>query len=150
MSEQTIEAFGRKKRGVKMETTFKCLDDCSECCGVVPIPMDTWNKFKHLARKPKVFNEDKAEGVVYAINDDFFCAFLKDNKCAIYENRPKICRDYGLIEGLPCPHIKPNGHKRSPAQAKRIIRQKRKELHNFMKRLKDRGDKGAWKEATQA
>lgn len=36
------------------------------------------------------------------------CPFLNDDcTCNIYENRPKLCRDYGRIPKLPCKYIKP-------------------------------------------
>lgn len=33
------------------------------------------------------------------------CAFLDSNgRCGIYANRPQICRDFGVIETMPCPY----------------------------------------------
>ena len=47
----------------------------------------------------------KNKWVVNLYADDNYCAFLNKNyKCNIYNNRPPICRDFGTIKGLPCPH----------------------------------------------
>jgi hypothetical protein len=32
------------------------------------------------------------------------CELLVDGRCSIYQDRPLICRLYGVAEGLPCPH----------------------------------------------
>lgn len=38
-------------------------------------------------------------------NVDGVCSNLTaDKKCAVYKNRPLICRLYGVTEGLLCPH----------------------------------------------
>lgn len=115
--------------------TFKCLDNCSECCGVVPIPKDLWDKHKNKARIVEHFIEDKGDQTIFNFDKDFKCSFLVKGKCIIYEDRPKICKDYGLIEGLPCPLIKPNGNKRSEAQKKHILRQKTKEFREFTNKI---------------
>ncbi len=39
------------------------------------------------------------------------CPYLdiETKRCTVHENRPLICRLYGVSEGLPCPHgCKPN------------------------------------------
>lgn len=36
------------------------------------------------------------------------CPWLgKDGKCGIYELRPQTCRDYGVVEALPCEYLYP-------------------------------------------
>lgn len=32
------------------------------------------------------------------------CVYLVDGRCSVYQNRPLICRMYGAVESLPCPH----------------------------------------------
>ena len=55
---------------------------------------------------------------------DGLCAFLdrKAHRCAIYEDRPQVCREYGQIPELPCPYVKANGNPRSPAKVRRMQR----------------------------
>lgn len=39
------------------------------------------------------------------IESDLRCSYLGDDKrCEIYEDRPMICRIYGMAKTLPCPH----------------------------------------------
>ncbi len=32
------------------------------------------------------------------------CDMLVDNRCSIYDKRPMICRLYGVVRGIECPH----------------------------------------------
>jgi Fe-S-cluster containining protein len=34
----------------------------------------------------------------------FRCIALKDGQCSIYNERPLICRAWGAVQSLPCPH----------------------------------------------
>ena len=37
--------------------------------------------------------------------EDGLCPYLNsEQRCSVYEARPLICRLYGVVEGLPCPH----------------------------------------------
>lgn len=116
---------------------FKCLENCSDCCGVIPIPKDTWEEFKHLSKESKCVEE--MENEIWVIGIDMNCVFLDGHKCLIYDSRPNVCREYGLNELLPCPFIKSNGNKRSKAQTTRIVRQKARELKQFMEKFETKG-----------
>lgn len=42
-------------------------------------------------------------GIVAKCNDDLSCNFLtKEGRCSVYEDRPNICRIFGVAEGLEC------------------------------------------------
>lgn len=41
-------------------------------------------------------------GFVVVQEDELHCYFLKDGKCSIYNDRPKVCRVMGT-DRLPCP-----------------------------------------------
>lgn len=114
-----------------MNKKFHCLNQCSACCGPVPIEKGTWTCYKHLAREADYFMEDN--GQVFPVRKDMECVFLNNHKCLIYEHRPLICRDYGIIAGLPCPFLKANGNKRSPAQTRKIERNIGKKYNAFVK-----------------
>lgn len=46
------------------------------------------------------------------------CVFLNNEKrCIIYDDRPRICRDFG-IRKVMCPYIKPDGTARSEKETK--------------------------------
>ncbi len=32
------------------------------------------------------------------------CPALVDDRCSVYEDRPLICRLWGAVESMPCPH----------------------------------------------
>ena len=77
-----------------------CKGLCQGACGPVPFSAIERAKVEHLAE----WEEWKGLGSVPK-SDGLTCAFLKDNKCSIYENRPLICRLYGSVkETLQCDH----------------------------------------------
>lgn len=114
-----------------MNKEFQCLENCSVCCGPVPFPKDIWKKFKHLAEKPDYVIRTSI--AVFPVRKNMECVFLINHNCLIYNNRPQICRDYGIIAELPCPFLKANGNKRSPAQTKKIERNIGKKYDAFVK-----------------
>ena len=124
--------------------TFECKENCGECCGIVPIKKEIWEK--NLAKAQKRIKEVvEIRGDVYVITDDVKCVFLsKRKKCVIYEDRPQICRNYGvgINDALSCPYMKPNGRPRSPGMVKRIQRRINHDVDAKMKRIeKLKGDK---------
>jgi hypothetical protein len=94
----------------------------ADCCGPVPIPKELWEKVKAEAKKPFKLLEIKGEVVPEPI-EGLTCIFLQNKRCTIYNDRPEICRDYGINQWLPCPFLKANGHLRSFANHKRTQRQ---------------------------
>ncbi len=109
---------------------WKCITDCkAECCGIVPIPIQKYNIFKRKIKK-KIIDTMKYENHIVLITKDGSCAFLNNNECSIYDNRPIICKLYGTIEKLPCPYVDMDGNKRTEEDitaAKKLIRQQDKE-----------------------
>ncbi len=84
------------------EEVFEEIDclDCANCCKIIPPILnetDVKRAAKFLGLKPTVFKEryvriDEDQDMV--INNSP-CPFLEsDNKCEIYEARPKACREY--------------------------------------------------------
>jgi Fe-S-cluster containining protein len=107
---------------------FECTryhDKCkAECCGIVPIPASIWQKNQHNIQRPikekhKVKagkDGESAKLCVLPITDDGYCPFLtKDYKCAIYAQRPDICRKFGDESHimLTCPMQKADGTART-------------------------------------
>lgn len=80
---------------------MKCnIREChASCCGIVPIPKDTFLKNKHLIPgNENIKTFDFTNGTVIAIRPDKTeCAFLDpvDYFCRIYNERPKVCRRFG-------------------------------------------------------
>ena len=117
---------------------FKCKENCGECCGIVPIPKEIWEKNKHKKqREIEEIKEIREE--VYVICEDLKCVFLRkeNKKCEIYPDRPQVCRNYGIgkMDALSCPYIKPNGKPRSLAMQRRIQRQINHDVDAKLKRI---------------
>lgn len=98
----------------------KC-EDRGICCGIIPFPKELAMKTQNLAQvKPKQVIENKGE--LYIITEDMKCVYLnrKTKVCMIYEERPEICRIYGLISACPCPYFKEDGTRRGLTERKII------------------------------
>lgn len=67
--------------------TFTCKKGCHDCCGPVPFSKKEWKRVK-----------DKRKAT--SIN----CPYIGEKGCDIYEERPMMCRLFGAIEDLRCPH----------------------------------------------
>jgi len=119
-------------------SNFKCKENCGECCGPIPI-----NKKLFEKHKDKIQREIKQIVGDFYLTEDLKCIFLnKETKCAIYEDRPQICRNYGIgkFDALSCPYIKPNGNPRSSAMQRRIQRQINHDVDAKMKRIEQQKD----------
>ncbi|WP_353653664.1 YkgJ family cysteine cluster protein [Mycobacterium sp. DL99] len=69
--------------------TVACKGLCAEACG--PIGMSEEERRRLLKR-----------GVL--IDGSLECPALVDDRCSVYEDRPLICRLWGAVESMPCPH----------------------------------------------
>jgi len=70
--------------------SFECIEGCTDCCGPVP-----WTAFE-LARA--------GIDAPPAIADDRRCPFSLHGRCDIHDRRPFMCRLFGTVEDLKCPH----------------------------------------------
>lgn len=97
----------------------------ARCCGIVPIPVPTWQKNQHnlqkeVKEKHKVYatgQDNIKQTCILPITEDALCPFLKkDLSCAIYEDRPKVCKQFGDEShwALRCPMQHKDGSPRSP------------------------------------
>lgn len=93
---------------------------CEECGGkCCTAPAFTRREFKNVRKKYGVprgtvlvdFENQvgilKGKGVS-PILDNGVCAYLKKGRCSIYEDRPLVCRKYGVIPELPCMYLYPD------------------------------------------
>lgn len=117
---------------------WKCKEGCSDCCGMIPMDADWAKKHegKAFVQPVEVLAVPGKNNVLIAVTEDGLCVFLdRDNhKCVVYDDRPEVCRDYGVIPDLPCPFIKPNGRPRSPAMVKRMRRRINRDIDVMMDR----------------
>jgi len=71
--------------------TFRCKGLCQSNCSI--ISCSNWEASRaHECAQPN------------DVTDPYWCPFLSDGRCSIYEIRPLICRLYGAAVGLECPH----------------------------------------------
>jgi Fe-S-cluster containining protein len=105
----------------------QCLKQCkSVCCGYVPIPGETYQKYPPLSSDYVLEGPDKTKFVV----KDNHCAYLVDNKCTLYEHRPEVCRKFGdeTHPMLFCPYQDKDGRVRSRQERRQIDRGIEKKL----------------------
>lgn len=78
------------KLAEKHQKHMMCKAGCDLCCMDYSIfPVEFYSIRERL--KEKEYQHD-----VPPTKDERSCVFLKDHKCAIYEERPVICRTHGL------------------------------------------------------
>lgn len=70
---------------------------CGQCCGVFPIPNTVFLAHQNKAQRPyRIVETDRH---IIPVTDEGWCIFLDPGKrCAIYADRPNICRIYGVIK----------------------------------------------------
>ncbi|MCJ7816556.1 MAG: YkgJ family cysteine cluster protein [Candidatus Aenigmarchaeota archaeon] len=110
------------------EQPFPCADLIAEevcagdCCGIHTFDKKFYDNFKH-SRKREIIGTQSDGQTIIIITKDGKCVFLDDNNaCAIYDNRPDICKEYGRTAELPCPYVKPSGARRSEAGMRHMQR----------------------------
>ena len=95
----------------------------SHCCGIIPFPMKFLEEHRKFFMENGELKDNGDVGII--LTKDFLCVFYDrlNHKCAIYDERPEVCRLYGTIDKLPCPFFKRSGNRRSPASEKVTLRQ---------------------------
>ncbi|GLK69209.1 hypothetical protein GCM10008179_28470 [Hansschlegelia plantiphila] len=74
--------------------TFTCVEGCTECCGpVVAGPVER--------ERAPLLHESVAAAVAGGCAS---CPYGAAGSCEVYDDRPFICRLYGTVEDLRCPH----------------------------------------------
>lgn len=130
---------------------FDCsnfLKDChSCCCGIIPLEKELYekNKDKIITEPIKIeeyhdsdpFDNNIKKDFVVPITENIKCCFLQsDYKCAIYNDRPKVCRVYGdeSISTLSCHWQDKNGNKRSRQAKRQLDRISKKNHTKYLKK----------------
>lgn len=66
------------------------------CCTIVRVRPEEAKRIRHYIRD---------NGVEWQQAAGIQCGFAREgNVCAIYDVRPWVCRAYGVVKQLPCPH----------------------------------------------
>ena len=104
----------------------------AHCCGIVPIPLRIWQKNQNNIHRQPTHKTDfvatnKATGlkerIVLPITDDLLCPFLKEDlSCAIYDQRPEVCKKYGdeSVLLMCCPMQKKDGTPRTVEETQKL------------------------------
>lgn len=82
--------------------TVACRGLCSDSCG--PIDMSIEERRRIAAHG---VNIPPAADALTAIREGrpvADCPALDDGRCTVYDDRPLICRLWGAVESMPCPH----------------------------------------------
>ena len=90
----------------EMIPTFECIEGCTDCCGIVPFTPFEWNNI-----------------LVHKTHTDFNCPYITGDgcHCSIYDDRPIICRLFGTVKRLSCPHGRKPEVMLTPKQEKEIL-----------------------------
>jgi Fe-S-cluster containining protein len=95
-----------------MDDKFVC-QMCGKCCGNIPLRPNFFQQHKGKAQKPYTLSKPnfiKDKNYIQPVTQDGYCVFLRcNNTCAIYDDRPDVCKLQGHINKLPCffKNIKP-------------------------------------------
>lgn len=89
-----------------------CQGKCQECCCPVGNLMNEFERDRIIARTgktPNGFDVRRVEGSANVIDMDNLknqrCNLLNaDGTCSVYDIRPMVCRLYGSVPGMSCPH----------------------------------------------
>jgi Fe-S-cluster containining protein len=85
--------------------TFKCIEGCGSCCGVVPWAPEEFAVVRdRLPAGTKILEFDD-DYLVPMRPDSSVCPFF-DHGCTVYDDRPFMCRLFGTARDwrLTCPH----------------------------------------------
>lgn len=88
-----MSALRREGRDIKrlrmLIPKFECVPGCTDCCGPIPFSRWEWDRV-----------EDKRHATCLT------CPYSSPMGCAIYEERPIMCRLFGAVDDpmLKCPH----------------------------------------------
>lgn len=79
----------------------ECKGLCQDSCG--PIAMSVVEEARISRRGYSIPPMADALAALER-GEDWYCPALVDRRCAVYEDRPTICRLWGATESMPCPH----------------------------------------------
>jgi Fe-S-cluster containining protein len=86
--------------------TFKCKDSCSDCCGPVATTRLEQMRAPKLATHLDRLQAHLASNVINNVigNGCLDCPYSTPLGCEVYADRPFLCRLFGTVPELACPH----------------------------------------------
>jgi len=102
---------------------FECLDNCGKCCQPIILAEGYWEWVAASAVCPyeEVWYEHNGEKWVVPrrLDGSGKCVFLDENmRCVIYNDRPQVCKEYGVK--TKCPYVDEEGNPRSAVESQDI------------------------------
>ena len=121
---------------MKCKEMIACGKCHGDCCGIVALYKDVAKRNEHKAQRKVTEVLEYSETEVLPVTEDMKCVFLQeDYSCAIYVERPEVCRRYGFEPQLPCPYLKPNDNPRTPAKTRRTLRFIKRDVKEKLRRI---------------
>ena len=83
---------------------FKCKEGCYDCCG--PMMLSRLEYERCIQASGRVAEDVKKEMQDNLAKGTYACPLLdkETKKCSVYAVRPAICRLFGVVRELQCPH----------------------------------------------
>jgi uncharacterized protein len=83
-----------------------CKGLCTDSCSTIPVfPFELEQLEALTGRKlPTMPVGDALAGLLLGTEIGKPCPLLVMGRCSVYDHRPLICRAFGSVEGLRCPH----------------------------------------------
>lgn len=91
-----VAAMGKLDRLYAELPAIECKRLCEECCGPVMMSRIEWERIIARCGKAPAPTPEQRQRLE--------CPMLKDGGCSVYDIRPLICRLWGLVERMACPH----------------------------------------------
>lgn len=82
--------------------TVQCRGLCARSCG--PIDMSVEERRRIADRGVTIEPPTIALLAIHDGGEPMDCPALVAGRCSVYEDRPLICRLWGAVESMPCPH----------------------------------------------
>ena len=83
-----------------------CKGLCVSACSTIPVFTFELDRLEAVTGRklPTVAAGDDIGGLILGNDIGAPCPLLVMGRCSVYDHRPLICRAFGSVEGLRCPH----------------------------------------------
>lgn len=87
--------------------SIACKGLCTASCALAPAYPAEMERLEHAAKRslPVLHGDELGPAVALARSvQDPTCPLLVAGRCGAYDDRPYICRIFGVVDGMRCPH----------------------------------------------
>ena len=82
-----------------------CKGKCADSCGPIGMSKAEYDALRSLVgERIQAITLDTGEILLTNYDKELHCPLLANGKCSVYENRPMICRLWGMVKKMRCPH----------------------------------------------